>query len=178
MFKELSSQHHAWPKVWKTQYSYFISLAYSKVPTDWLMRELQSIGLEVYEQKYQFDYPMNLMNNRTADGTNVYALLRAPRAASTEAMVMTAPLRPVDSGMAATDGSVALMLSLAKYMISRWLYTILYWAYLKMAFSIAAFSLHVVKILSFLIFLSMMILFHPFTRFKMDDLSGVLVEQS
>jgi len=67
---------------------------------------------------YQFTYPLNLMNNQTVEGNNIYGILRAPRSASTECMVMSVPLRPLSSGLAATDGSVAIMLALASHMIS------------------------------------------------------------
>ena len=47
-------------------------------------------------------------------GQNVYGILRAPRAASTEAVVMTAPYRPMDTMQDKTGGGIALMLGLAK----------------------------------------------------------------
>ena len=46
-------------------------------------------------------------------GENIFAILRARRAASTEALVMTAPLRSAGNQKIQTDGSVALMLALA-----------------------------------------------------------------
>ncbi|XP_067937924.1 glycosylphosphatidylinositol anchor attachment 1 protein-like [Watersipora subatra] len=86
------------------------------VPTSWLLKELVALGLEVHTQPYEFTYPMNLMNNETVPGENVYAILRAPRASSTESMVMSTPLRPSATSLGRTDGSVALMLALAKHM--------------------------------------------------------------
>lgn len=91
----------------------------SEVPTQWLVDEMTDIGLEVHTQTYNFTYPMNLLNNKTATGLNVYGILRAPRASSLESMVMTAPLRPASTGLTPTDGSVALMLALAKHMKSK-----------------------------------------------------------
>nr|KAG5696592.1 hypothetical protein BaRGS_034053 [Batillaria attramentaria] len=47
------------------------------------------------------------------EGENIYAILRARRAASTEALVMTAPLRSASNSKGRTDGGIALMLGLA-----------------------------------------------------------------
>lgn len=80
--------------------------------------QLVAIGLEVHTQRYEFTYPMNLMDNRTSAGENIYAILRAPRSSSTESMVMSTPLRPSATGLDRTDGSVALLLSMAQYMKS------------------------------------------------------------
>ena len=91
---------------------------FSEVPDTWVKEQLISIGLEVYTQEYKFTYPMNLLNNQTAQGTNVYGILRAPRTPSVESVVMTTPLRPSSSGLTPTDGSVALILSLAEHMKS------------------------------------------------------------
>jgi len=96
-----------------------IHIVFSDVPIQWLEEKLISLGLEVHTHGYKFTYPMNLLNNQTATGKNIYAVLRAPRAASTESMVLTTPLRPVESGLTGTAGSVSLMLSLAKHMKSK-----------------------------------------------------------
>lgn len=88
----------------------------SDVPLAWLKNELVKAGVEVYSQKYSFTYPMNLLNNRTVQAENIYAILRAPRASSTESIVITTPLRPSGSGLTPTTGSVALLISLAKEM--------------------------------------------------------------
>ena len=47
-------------------------------------------------------------------GRNVYGILRAPRAASTEALVLSAPYRPPTAEGERTTGGIALMLALAK----------------------------------------------------------------
>ncbi len=47
-------------------------------------------------------------------GQNVYGILRAPRASSTEAVVLSAPYRPPAADRDRTTGGVALMLALAK----------------------------------------------------------------
>ena len=95
-------------------------ILYRDVPTEWLHQQLVALGLEVYKQPYEFTYPMNLLNNQTVKGENIYGILRAPRASSTESMVMSTPLRPSATGIGRTDGSVALLLSMAKYMKSKY----------------------------------------------------------
>jgi len=57
------------------------------------------------------------------DGQNVYAILRAPRAPSTEAIVLSTPYRAPESAHGSTMPSVALMLALAKYFSTK-----SYWA--------------------------------------------------
>ncbi|GFG36725.1 hypothetical protein Cfor_00879 [Coptotermes formosanus] len=48
-------------------------------------------------------------------GKNVYAILRAPRSSSTEAVVLSVPYRPPSSVHPGTTPSVAVMLALAKF---------------------------------------------------------------
>ena len=49
-------------------------------------------------------------------GDNIYAVLRAPRASSTEGLVLSTPYRPPDlSFEPPTDVSVALLLTMAKF---------------------------------------------------------------
>ena len=47
-------------------------------------------------------------------GQNVYGILRAPRASSTEAVVLSVPYRPPEAEGERTTGGMALMLALAK----------------------------------------------------------------
>lgn len=48
-------------------------------------------------------------------GKNVYGIIRAPRSASTEALVLSVPYRPPNSAHPGTLPGVALALSLAKF---------------------------------------------------------------
>ena len=54
-------------------------------------------------------------------GQNVYGVLRAPRAGSTEAVVLSVPYRPPEAEGERTTGGMALMLALAKAFRSEWL---------------------------------------------------------
>ena len=89
----------------------------SNVPFPWIESQLRQIGLEVYTHNFTLTYPLGAadVKKRTFQGRNVYAILRAPRASSTEALVLSAPYRPPFSVEPATDVSVALLLASAKF---------------------------------------------------------------
>jgi len=52
-------------------------------------------------------------------GQNVYGIVRAPRASSTEAIVVSVPYRPINSIYLDTAPSVALLLAFAKFCRSK-----------------------------------------------------------
>ena len=87
------------------------------VPFPWIESQLRQIGLEVYTHNFSLTYPLGSEDaqSRTFQGRNVYAILRAPRASSTEALVLSAPYRPPYSVESSTDVSVALLLASAKF---------------------------------------------------------------
>ena len=87
------------------------------VPFPWIESQLRQIGLEVYTHNFTLTYPLGAadVQTRTFQGRNVYAILRAPRASSTEALVLSAPYRPPYSVEPSTDVSVALLLASAKF---------------------------------------------------------------
>lgn len=78
---------------------------------------LIAAGLEVYEHDYTFRYPFNFMQKKVVKGRNVYGIVRGPRTASTESIVLAVPLRPAAAGTGRppTDAAVGLALSLAKH---------------------------------------------------------------
>lgn len=53
-------------------------------------------------------------------GENFYAILRAPRAASTEAVVLSSPYRTEDNIHGSSLPGIALMVALAKYFRGEW----------------------------------------------------------
>ena len=69
---------------------------------------LASNGLEATRQKYQYNF-----NGTYLTGENVYAILKGPRADSTEAVVLMASWKNMD-GLFNQSG-VALVLALARY---------------------------------------------------------------
>ena len=71
------------------------------------------LGLEVYTHNFTLNFPFG--NGKQFQGQNIYAILRAPRASSTEALVLSAPYRSSYSLEAPTDVSIALLLASAKF---------------------------------------------------------------
>lgn len=85
----------------------------SSVPYPWLLAKFRQIGLDTYTHNFSLKYPLGARNSFS--GKNVYGILRAPRAASTEALVLSVPYRPPNSVHATTAPSIAIMLTFAKF---------------------------------------------------------------
>uniref|UniRef100_A0A4W6D590 GPI-anchor transamidase component GPAA1 n=1 Tax=Lates calcarifer TaxID=8187 RepID=A0A4W6D590_LATCA len=90
------------------------------MPVDWLVKTMQARGLEVFTQSFSRTLPFPDENKERymVKGTNVYGILRAPRAPRTEALVLSAPCSPGDNNQA-----VGLLLGLAQYFRNQ-----IYWA--------------------------------------------------
>uniref|UniRef100_G3TK05 GPI-anchor transamidase component GPAA1 n=1 Tax=Loxodonta africana TaxID=9785 RepID=G3TK05_LOXAF len=91
------------------------------LPVAWLERAMQSVGLEVYTQTFsrKLPFPDETHERYMVSGTNVYGILRAPRAASTESLVLTVPC-----GSDSTNSqAVGLLLALAAHFRGQ-----IYWA--------------------------------------------------
>ncbi|XP_062935784.1 glycosylphosphatidylinositol anchor attachment 1 protein isoform X2 [Cynocephalus volans] len=83
------------------------------LPVAWLERTMRSVGLEVYTQSFarKLPFPDEAHERYMVSGTNVYGILRAPRAASTESLVLAVPC-----GSDSTNSqAVGLLLSLAAH---------------------------------------------------------------
>ena len=93
---------------------------YNRMPLSWIMDKFVEIGLDTYIQNYTFRYPHDM--HRDHYGKNVYGILRAPRTAGTEAVVLSSPFKsePSDEN---TLAGIALMFGLAKAFRER-----TYWA--------------------------------------------------
>uniref|UniRef100_A0A8C7RWU2 Uncharacterized protein n=1 Tax=Oncorhynchus mykiss TaxID=8022 RepID=A0A8C7RWU2_ONCMY len=66
------------------------------MPVDWLVYTMQSQGLEVFTQSFTCKLPFpdenkDMRDMRMVHGTNIYGILRAPRAPHTDALVLGAP---------------------------------------------------------------------------------------
>ncbi|XP_053401359.1 glycosylphosphatidylinositol anchor attachment 1 protein-like [Mercenaria mercenaria] len=85
------------------------------VPRDWLFEKFRDLGLDTYIQNYTVKYPLQIVRGQLVPGQNVYAILRARRAASTEAVVLSVPFRAKSSDLSQTYGGIVVMLGLAKY---------------------------------------------------------------
>ncbi|XP_042625252.1 glycosylphosphatidylinositol anchor attachment 1 protein-like isoform X1 [Cyprinus carpio] len=93
----------------------------SGMPVEWLVKAMQSRGLEVFTQSFsrKLPFPDENKERYMVRGTNVYGILRAPRAPRTEALVISAPCSPGDSN----NQAVGLLLALAQYFRNQ-----VYWA--------------------------------------------------
>uniref|UniRef100_A0A3B3QZF6 Glycosylphosphatidylinositol anchor attachment 1 n=1 Tax=Paramormyrops kingsleyae TaxID=1676925 RepID=A0A3B3QZF6_9TELE len=82
------------------------------MPVDWLVKAMQAKGLEVFTQSFSRTLPFPDENKERymVRGTNVYGILRAPRAPRTESLVFSAPCSPQGN-----DQAVGLLLGLAQY---------------------------------------------------------------
>ncbi|TNM98220.1 hypothetical protein fugu_014466 [Takifugu bimaculatus] len=91
------------------------------MPVDWLVKTMQDRGLEVFTQRFSRTLPFPDENKERymVKGTNVYGILRAPRAPRTEALVLSAPCSPGDQN----NQAVGLLLGLAQYFRSQ-----IFWA--------------------------------------------------
>ncbi|XP_063777229.1 glycosylphosphatidylinositol anchor attachment 1 protein isoform X2 [Pseudophryne corroboree] len=90
-------------------------------PVAWLERTMRGIGLEVYTQTFvrTLPFPDETTERYMVKGTNVYGILRAPRAASTESLVLSVPCSEGQNN----NQAVGLLLSLASYFRGQ-----IYWA--------------------------------------------------
>ncbi|KAJ7338273.1 hypothetical protein JRQ81_011028 [Phrynocephalus forsythii] len=91
------------------------------MPVAWLEKTMRTLGLEVYQQDFSrtLPFPDEARERYMVRGTNVYGILRAPRAASTESLVLSVPC----SGGQQNNQAVGLMLALASYFRGQ-----IYWA--------------------------------------------------
>lgn len=91
------------------------------VPVAWLQETMRNLGLEVYTQTFsrKLPFPDEATERFLVKGTNVYGILRAPRAASTESLVLSVPI----SEGARNNQALGLMLALASYFRGQ-----IYWA--------------------------------------------------
>lgn len=92
-----------------------------QMPVAWLVAKMSQLHLEVYTHNFTLDYPLG--KGQVYHGTNVYGILRAPRTASLEALVLTAPHRAPGTHQKDTAAGIALMLAFAQFARSQ-----KYWA--------------------------------------------------
>ena len=61
-------------------------------PFPWIEARLKQMGLEVYRHNFTLNFPLG-RGKQVYTGENIYAILRAPRASSTESLVFATPYR-------------------------------------------------------------------------------------
>ncbi|XP_043263869.1 glycosylphosphatidylinositol anchor attachment 1 protein [Colletes gigas] len=82
------------------------------MPYAWLAAKLNQLQLDVFVHNFSLIYPFQ---EQRFTGKNIYGIIRAPRAASTEAIVVSVPFRPIHTIYLDTVSSVALLLAFAKF---------------------------------------------------------------
>ncbi|KAG7188931.1 hypothetical protein KM043_008532 [Ampulex compressa] len=82
------------------------------MPYAWLSAKMHQLHLDVYTHNFSLIYPFQ---QQKFTGQNIYGIVRAPRASSTEAIVVSVPFRPYNSIYLDTAPSVALLLAFAKF---------------------------------------------------------------
>ncbi|XP_031830500.1 glycosylphosphatidylinositol anchor attachment 1 [Nomia melanderi] len=82
------------------------------MPYAWLAAKLNQLQLDVYVHNFSL---INPFQEQKFTGQNIYGIIRAPRAASTEAIIVSVPFRPVNSIYLDTAPSIALLLAFAKF---------------------------------------------------------------
>ncbi|VUZ44168.1 unnamed protein product, partial [Hymenolepis diminuta] len=87
-----------------------------------IRQEMESLGLEVFEQKFTFSHKL-LRGLGNVSSTNLYAIMRSRSGSRTEALIVIAPLRGSGESEETVSGSYTYLLSLAKQLNSQ-----LYWA--------------------------------------------------
>ncbi|KAI5641223.1 gaa1-like, GPI transamidase component domain-containing protein [Phthorimaea operculella] len=85
----------------------------NEMPVPWLVAKMSQIDLEVHTHNFTLNYPFG--QGQVYKGTNVYGILRAPRASSLEAIVVSAPYRSLLSHEKGTAAGIALMLAFAEF---------------------------------------------------------------
>ncbi|XP_063983235.1 glycosylphosphatidylinositol anchor attachment 1 protein [Diachasmimorpha longicaudata] len=82
------------------------------MPYPWILAKFNQLHLDVYTHNFTLNYPFS---GHRFTGQNVYGIVRAPRAASTEAIVVSVPFRALNSVHPTTAPSIALLLAFAKF---------------------------------------------------------------
>lgn len=82
------------------------------MPYAWLSAKFNQLHLDTFVHNFSLTYPFK---KQKFAGQNIYGIVRAPKAASTEAIIVSVPFRPMNSIYLSTAPSVALLLAFAKF---------------------------------------------------------------
>ena len=93
----------------------FIQNIFSKAASEMIANAMENSGLQTYHQNFTVHMPFaGIMEPHSSMGVNIYGILRAPRIAGTEAVVISVPY---DQGN--NKGALALMLAFADHCRSK-----------------------------------------------------------
>lgn len=85
----------------------------TNTPYTWIETKMKEIGLETYVHEFTLSSPFH--RHQKYFGKNVYGILRAPRASSTEGIIITAPYRPPVSIHPDISVSISTLLAFADF---------------------------------------------------------------
>ncbi|XP_050545919.1 glycosylphosphatidylinositol anchor attachment 1 protein [Daktulosphaira vitifoliae] len=85
----------------------------NEMPHSYLLTKLKKLRLETYSHNFTLNYP--LKKSIKYVGRNIYGILRAPRGASTESIVLSVPYRSPISILPSTLPGLAIMFQLAQF---------------------------------------------------------------
>ncbi|KFB47297.1 hypothetical protein ZHAS_00015327 [Anopheles sinensis] len=83
------------------------------IPYPWLLAKMRRFGLETHTHNFTLNYPFG--GGKRFKGENVFGILRAPRIASTESIVISVPYRPPETVHTDVSTGVPLMLAFADF---------------------------------------------------------------
>uniref|UniRef100_A0A182RL25 GPI-anchor transamidase component GPAA1 n=1 Tax=Anopheles funestus TaxID=62324 RepID=A0A182RL25_ANOFN len=83
------------------------------LPYPWLLAKMRRFGLETHTHNFTLNYPFG--GGKRFKGENVFGILRAPRIASTESIVISVPYRPPETVHTDISAGVPLMLAFADF---------------------------------------------------------------
>uniref|UniRef100_A0A2M4BHL8 GPI-anchor transamidase component GPAA1 n=1 Tax=Anopheles marajoara TaxID=58244 RepID=A0A2M4BHL8_9DIPT len=83
------------------------------LPYPWLLAKMRRFGLETHTHNFTLNYPYG--GGKRFKGENVFGILRAPRIASTESIVISVPYRPPETVHTDVSAGVPLMLAFADF---------------------------------------------------------------
>ncbi|XP_025204359.1 glycosylphosphatidylinositol anchor attachment 1 protein [Melanaphis sacchari] len=93
----------------------------TETPHSYLISKFKNLRLETYSHNFTLNYP--LKKNTKYTGRNVYGILRAPRSASIESIVLSVPYRAPSSVFPSTLPGLAVMFQIAQFFRQQ-----IYWA--------------------------------------------------
>jgi len=85
----------------------------TETPHSYLISKFKNLRLETYSHNFTLNYP--LKKNTAYSGRNVYGILRAPRSASIESIVLSVPYRAPSSVYPTTLPGLAVMFQIAHF---------------------------------------------------------------
>lgn len=90
-------------------------LLFSNTASQLIINAMENVGLHTYHQNFTIHMPFpGISEPQMSTGMNIYGILRAPRIASTEAVVISVPYNQGNN-----KGALALMLSFADHCRSK-----------------------------------------------------------